>query len=55
MDDVREALEQLEQQGHTIEYKAIVTAGERFYHVDGLPRTEDQILKWVVDGVRPGG
>jgi len=52
--DLREALEQLEQQGHTIEYKAVVTAGERFYHVDGMPRTEDQILKWVVDGVRPG-
>ena len=51
--EVREALEQLEQQGHAVEYKPIVSAGNRFYHVDGMPRTEDQILKWVVDGVRP--
>ena len=53
--EVREALEQLEQNGHTVEYKPVVTDnGERFYHVDGMPRTEDQILAWVVDGVRPG-
>jgi hypothetical protein len=36
-------------------YKPVVTGDDkRFYHVDGMPRTEDQILKWVVDGVRPG-
>ena len=51
--EVREALEQLEQQGHTVEFKPVVAGGRLFYHVDGVPRTEDQILKWVVDGVRP--
>jgi hypothetical protein len=51
--EVREALEQLEQQGHTVEFKPVVIGHERIYHVDGIPRTEDQILKWVVDGVRP--
>jgi hypothetical protein len=52
--EIREALEQLEQQGHAVDYKPVVTGYNRFYHVDGLPLTEDQILKWVVDGVRPG-
>jgi hypothetical protein len=53
--DLREALEQLEQQGHTVEYKPIVAGdGKRFYHVDGMPRTEEHIHAWVVDGVRPG-
>jgi hypothetical protein len=42
----------LEQQGHTVEWP-VVTGHERFYHVDGMPRTDDQIIKWVVDGVRP--
>jgi hypothetical protein len=52
--ELREALEQLEQHGHTVEYKPAVTReGKRFYHVDGIPRTEDQILEWVVKGVRP--
>jgi hypothetical protein len=51
--EVREALEQLEQQGHTGDFKPVVTRDKLFYHVDGMPRTEDQIFKWVVDGVRP--
>ncbi len=51
--EIHEALEQLEQDGHTVEYKPVVTQGTRFYHVDSIPRTEDQILEWVVDGVRP--
>jgi len=52
--EIREALEQLEQQGHSVDYKPVVTGGKRFYHVDGIPRTEEQILAWVVDGTRPG-
>jgi len=52
--EVREALEQLEQQGHTVDYKPVFDGDRLFYHVDGIPRTEYQVLKWVVDGVRPG-
>ena len=52
--EVREALEQLEQLGHRVEYQPTTKDGMRFYKVDGIPRSEDQILKWVVDGTRPG-
>jgi hypothetical protein len=53
--EIREALEELEEQGHAVVYKPIVSGdGRPVYHVDGIPRTEDQILRWVVDGVRPG-
>jgi hypothetical protein len=53
--EIREALEQLEQHGHTVEYKPVLTGQQqRLYYVDGIPRTEDQILQWVEDGVRPG-
>jgi hypothetical protein len=51
--EIREALEQLEQQGHTVEYRPVMGGSRLYYHVDGIPRTEDQILKWVMDGVRP--
>jgi hypothetical protein len=49
--EVREALEQ---QGHSVEYKPVFSGGRLFYHVDGIPRTEEQILSWVVDCIRPG-
>ena len=52
--EILEALEQLEQNGHRVEYKPVVTGGKRFYQVDGIPRIEEQILVWVVDGVRTG-
>jgi hypothetical protein len=53
--EIDEALQQLEQQGHTVETKPTVTRdGRRFYKVDRIPRSEEQILRWVVDGVRPG-
>jgi hypothetical protein len=52
--EIREALEQLEQQGHTISYEPVVIGDRRFYRVDGMPQTENQIIKWVVDGVHPG-
>jgi hypothetical protein len=48
--EVREALEQ----GPYVKYKPVFGGGRLFYHVDGIPRTEEQILSWVVDGVRPG-
>lgn len=51
--DTREALEQLEQLGHTVEYKPILNGSRLMYHVDGKPLTEDEVMKWVVDGVRP--
>lgn len=51
--EVREALEQLEQLGHAVEYGPVFGGNRLFYHVDGIPRTADEILKWVVDGVRP--
>jgi hypothetical protein len=51
--EIREALEQLEQNGHTVEYKPAVASGTLYYRVDGIQRSEDQILGWVVDGIRP--
>jgi hypothetical protein len=53
--EIREALEQLEQQGHDVETKPTLSQDGRLsYKVDGVLRTEEQILRWVVDGVRPG-
>lgn len=36
-----------------VEYRPVFGGDRLFYHVDGIPRTEYQILKWVVDGVNP--
>jgi hypothetical protein len=51
--EIREALEQLEQQGHTVQYRPILDRDRLLYQVDGNPLTEDQVLKWINDGVRP--
>jgi len=53
--EIWEALEQLEEDGHAVVYRPVTSGdGSPVYHVDGIPRTEDEILKWVVKGVRPG-
>lgn len=53
--EIYEALEQLERQGHDVENKPTVTQdGRLLYKVDRIPRSEEQILRWVVDGIRPG-
>ena len=51
--EVHEALEQLEQQGHCVQFRPILDGDRLLYHVDGKPLTEDQVLKWINDGVRP--
>ena len=47
---IHEALDQLEQLGHVVERTPILVGDHTFYHIDGLPRNEDQILSHLING-----
>ena len=50
-----EALDQLRQQGHGVEYEPVEFAdGRRYFRVDGIPRSEKEIFEWVASGNPPG-
>jgi len=54
--EILEALEHLDKvMGRGVEYEPVrLPDGRKFYHVDGVPRSEEQILRWVIDGLPPG-
>lgn len=48
--EIHEALDQLEQQGHRVDRTPIRRHDTTFYHIDGLPRSEEQIISHVIHG-----
>jgi hypothetical protein len=48
--DINEALDQLEQLGHTVDRTPIVIGDKAFYHIDALPRSDEQILSHLING-----
>jgi hypothetical protein len=47
-------LDWLEYNGHTVDRIPVKLAdGREYYHVDGLPRTVEQIAQWVLAGRDP--
>jgi len=48
--DIHEAFDQLEQLGHVVDRTPILVGDKAFYHIDGLPRSGDQILSHLING-----
>ena len=48
--EIHEALDQLEQLGHRVDRTPIRRLDRTFYHIDGLPRTAEQIISHLLNG-----
>jgi hypothetical protein len=48
--DIQDALDQLEQLGHTVDRTPIPSRHTVFHKVDGLPRSQEQIISHLVNG-----
>lgn len=48
-------LDWLEQQGHRVDRNPkILSDGRTYYHIDGIPRSEEQIVRHITEGKRLG-
>ena len=48
--DIVEALDQLQELGHSVDRTPIRAQAVTFYNIDGLARSEEQILSHLLDG-----
>jgi hypothetical protein len=49
---IEEALKKLESEGFKVDWNCWQSGTRIFYHIDGLPRSEAQILEYAINGVR---